>query len=187
MLPPTTGALAVLQVISPCSPARSRPMPYALGFDFGSESGRAVLVDVADGREVASAVCPYPHGVMDQRLPDGTALGHDWALQHPADYLLVLERTTREILAASRVDPGEIIGIGTDFTACTVLPTLADGTPLCELGQWQGDPHAWTKLWKHHAAQPWADRLNQLAEQRREPWLAAYGGRSSTAWLVPPG
>jgi L-ribulokinase len=160
-------------------------MPYALGFDFGSESGRAVLVDVADGREVASAVCPYPHGVMDQRLPDGTPLGHDWALQHPADYLLVLERTTREILAASRVDPAAIIGIGTDFTACTVLPTLADGTPLSELGQWQGNPHAWTKLWKHHAAQPWADRLNQLAEQRREPWLAAYGGKISSEWLFP--
>ena len=160
-------------------------MPYALGFDFGSESGRCVLVDVQTGAEIASAVHAYPHGVMDQQLPDGRKLGLDWALQHPADYLAVLEVTTRAVLAQSGVKPGDIIGIGTDFTACTVLPVLDDGTPLCFLDQWKGNPHAWIKLWKHHAAQPWADRLNALAERRNEPWLATYGGKISSEWLFP--
>ncbi len=160
-------------------------MPYAIGYDFGSESGRAVLVDVADGREVASAVHPYPHAVLDQQLPCGTRLGHDWALQHPADYLAVLEVTTKAILAESRIDPAQIIGIGTDFTACTVLPTLADGTPLSFLERFRSVPHAWCKLWKHHAAQSWADRLNALAAQRGEPWLQEYGGKISSEWLYP--
>jgi L-ribulokinase len=158
---------------------------YAIGYDFGSESGRAVLVDVRDGREVAQAVHPYTHMVMDQRLPDGTKLGHDWALQHPADYLEVLEVTTRQILKDSGIEPGQVIGIGTDFTACTVLPTTADGTPLCLLPQWSNQPHAWIKLWKHHAAQPWADRLNALAAERKEPWLIEYGGKISSEWLFP--
>jgi L-ribulokinase len=158
---------------------------YAIGYDFGSESGRAVLVDVRDGREVAQAVHPYAHVVMDQRLPDGTKLGHDWALQHPTDYLEVLEVTTRQILKDSGIDPAQVIGIGTDFTACTVLPTTADGTPLCLLPQWSNQPHAWIKLWKHHAAQPWADRLNALAAERKEPWLIEYGGKISSEWLFP--
>ncbi len=160
-------------------------MPYAIGYDFGSESGRAVLVDVRDGREVATAVHPYRHAVIDRQLHDGTRLGHDWALQHPTDYIEVLEITTKRILAETRIDPGEIIGIGTDFTACTVLPTTADGTPLCLLPAWAGNPHAWIKLWKHHAAQPWADRLNALAAERGEPWLVEYGGKISSEWLVP--
>ncbi len=158
---------------------------YAIGYDFGSESGRAVLVDVADGREVAMAVLPYRHLVMDQQLPDGTKLGHDWALQHPADYLEVLEVTTKQVLKDSGIDPAQVIGIGTDFTACTVLPTTADGTPLCLLPQWATTPHAWIKLWKHHAAQPWADRLNALAAERNEPWLIEYGGKISSEWLFP--
>ncbi len=160
-------------------------MPYTIGFDFGSESGRAVLVDVRDGREVASAVHAYAHGVIDRALPDGTPLGHDWALQHPADYLEVLEVTSKELLRLSSISADEVIGIGTDFTACTVLPTTADGTPLCLLPQWQKNPHAWIKLWKHHAAQPWADRLNTLAAERAEPWLATYGGKISSEWLFP--
>lgn len=160
-------------------------MPYALGFDFGSESGRAVLVDVRTGAELASAVHAYPHGVMDRSIPNGARLGHDWALQHPADYLEVLERTTRKVLRLSGVKPEQIIGIGTDFTACTVLPCRADGTPLCLLKEWAREPHAWIKLWKHHAAQDWADRLNALAAERKEPWLKTYGGKISSEWLFP--
>lgn len=161
------------------------PAAYAIGYDFGSESGRAVLVDVRDGREIAQAVHAYPHAVIDQQLPNGTKLGHDWALQHPADYLAVLEVTTAKVLAESGIDPAQVIGIGTDFTACTVLPTTADGTPLCLQPRWSGNPHAWIKLWKHHAAQPWADRINTLAAERGEPWLIEYGGKISSEWLFP--
>ncbi|WP_368666237.1 ribulokinase [Micromonospora sicca] len=76
----------------------------------------------------------------------------------------------------------DVIGIATDFTACTVLPTTADGTPLCELPQYARRPHAYVKLWRHHAAQGQADRINELARRRGEAWLPRYGGLISSEW-----
>lgn len=160
-------------------------MAYAIGVDFGTLSGRAVLVEVSTGEEMASAVYDYPHGVMDQRLPDGTELPPEWALQHPSDYLGVLSETIPAVLKKAGVSAGEVIGVGIDFTACTVLPVKADGTPLCFFPQYQHNPHAYVKLWKHHAAQDKADRLNAAAAERGEKWLARYGGKVSSEWLFP--
>lgn len=156
---------------------------YVIGVDYGTESGRAVVVRVADGAELASAVCAYPHGVIDQRLPTGQELPAEWALQHPDDYVTVLKQAVPAALAKSGVNPADVIGIGIDFTACTMLPTLADGTPLCMLPEFAQNPHAYIKLWKHHAAQPHADRINALAAQRGEPWLPRYGGKISSEWF----
>ncbi|MFJ3802622.1 ribulokinase [Streptomyces sp. NPDC090088] len=155
---------------------------HVVGVDYGTLSGRAVVVRVADGAELASAEHPYTHAVLDRRLPDGTPLPPDWALQVPADYIDVLRIAVPEALARSGVRPEQVVGIGTDFTACTVLPVLADGTPLCELPGLAGRPHAYVKLWRHHAAQPQADRITALAEERKEPWLARYGGKISSEW-----
>ncbi|MFE5212465.1 ribulokinase [Streptomyces sp. NPDC056600] len=155
---------------------------YTVGVDFGTLSGRAVVVRVRDGEELASAVHEYRHGVIEERLPGSdAALPPDWALQHPEDWRDVLREAVPAAVAASGVDPRAIIGVATDFTACTVLPTLADGTPLTEtpLG---GRPHAWPKLWKHHAAQPQADRINALAHERGEKWIGRYGGKISAEW-----
>ena len=159
---------------------------YAVGVDFGTASGRAVLVDCADGREIATASYSYANGVIDERLPtphDHVRLGSDWALQDPEDYLRTFEHAVPRVLAESGIDPGEVIGIGIDFTSCTMLPTTADGTPLCLLEELRDEPHAWVKLWKHHAAQPEADRINAVAAERGEPWLARYGGRISSEWF----
>ena len=156
---------------------------YVVGVDFGTLSGRAVVVRVADGREVGSAVVEYRHGVIDRRLPDGTGpLPPDWALQDPEDWREVLRGAVPAALAAGGVDPAAVIGLATDFTACTVLPTLADGTPLCEVPGLSAEPHAWPKLWKHHAAQGQADRINALAAERGETWLRRYGGKQSSEW-----
>ena len=155
-----------------------------VGVDFGTESARAVLVEVSTGRELASAVHRYASGVIDQRLPEGnTTLPPDWALQDPDDYLEAMGATVRAVLAESQVDPSSVIGIGIDFTACTMLPVLADGTPLSRQPELRGNPHAWVKLWKHHAAQPEADLINQTAEARGEPWLDRYGRRTSSEWF----
>ncbi len=159
---------------------------YAIGVDFGTESGRAVLVDVADGREVASSVHPYANGVIDEKLP-GTdiRLGPDWALQDPNDYLEVFKNTIPAVLRQSGVSAADVIGLGIDFTACTMLPVKADGTPLCFLPEWRNQPHAWVKLWKHHAAQPEANQLNAIASQRGDSFLNRYGGKISSEWFVP--
>jgi L-ribulokinase len=158
---------------------------YVVGVDFGTLSGRAVVVRVDDGTELASATFGYPHGVIDRALDVGgtsVELPPDWALQVPSDYVDVLRHAVPDALAASGVDPAHVIGIATDFTACTMVPTTADGTPLCELHQFRRRPHAYVKLWKHHAAQPHADRINELARQRGESWLARYGGLISSEW-----
>jgi L-ribulokinase len=162
----------------------SRRQRYVLGIDFGTESGRAVLFDVADGRLVSSAIHRYANGVIDERLPGSDrALGPDWALQDPDDYLAVLRIAGRRAVEESGADPADIIGVGIDFTACTMLPTLADGTPLCTLPTWRDEPNAWVKLWKHHAAQRYADQINDAAERSRPDLLARHGGRYSSEWF----
>ncbi|GLY25606.1 ribulokinase [Micromonospora sp. NBRC 101691] len=161
---------------------------YVVGVDFGTLSGRALVVRVRDGAEVGTAVREYRHGVIEAALPDGgPALAPDWALQDPEDYRDVLRHAVPAALADAGVAPSEVIGIGIDFTACTVLPTLADGTPLCEVPELRQRPHAWVKLWKHHAAQPYADRINAVAHERREPWIGRYGGKISAEWQFAKG
>jgi L-ribulokinase len=161
---------------------------YVVGVDYGTLSGRAVVVRVSDGAELGSAVHEYPHGVVTDRLPRGRVrLPAEWALQVPEDYRQVLRRAVPQALKAAGVDPQDVIGIGTDFTACTMVPTTGDGTPLCELERFAERPHAYVKLWRHHAAQLQADRINRLAEQRGEVWLARYGGLISSEWEFAKG
>jgi L-ribulokinase len=159
---------------------------YAIGVDFGTGSGRAVLVDVADGRQLATAVSEYSHGVIDVALPvpgPAIVLPPDWALQDPEDYLRVLSETIPAVVRASGVDAAQVVGVGIDVTACTMLPVRADGTPLAVLPEFRTEPHAWVKLWKHHAAQPEADLINALARATGQPWLDRYGGRISSEWF----
>lgn len=158
-------------------------MTYTIGVDFGTLSGRAVLVDTRDGREVATSVLEYPHAVMDDHLPDGKKLPPEWALQHPQDYLDVLKHTVPEVLKISGINPHDVVGIAIDFTASSPMPAKADGTPLCFLDAHQADPHAYVKLWKHHAAQGQADRINEVARGRGETWLNRYGGKYSSEWF----
>ncbi|HEY8390433.1 MAG TPA: ribulokinase [Clostridia bacterium] len=159
---------------------------YSIGVDFGTLSGRAVLVDLNSGEEVAVSVFEYPHKVMDEYLPDGkTKLGVDWALQHPQDYLDVLSNTIPDVLKTAKVCADDVVGIGIDFTACTILPTDRSGKPLCFYDELKNEPHAYVKLWKHHAAQEQANQLNKIAKERGEKFLDYYGGKISSEWLVP--
>jgi L-ribulokinase len=158
---------------------------YALGIDYGTLSGRALLIDVKTGEETATSEFYYPHAVMDSVLPDGTKLGLGWALQHPQDYLAVLENVVSNVIKKASVSAYDIIGIGIDFTACTVLPVTKEGTPLCFLPGFKDNPHAYVKLWKHHAAQDKANIINETAERMGESWLKRYGGKISSEWLFP--
>jgi L-ribulokinase len=163
-----------------------RDTKYTIGIDFGTESGRAVLVEVATGKEVATSVYPYQHGVIDEKLPLANrevALDPDWALQDPEDYLRTFRNAIPAVLHSSGVVPADVIGIGIDFTACTMLPVKADGTPLAMLPEFRANPHAWVKLWKHHAAQPEADKINETARRMNQPWLERYGNKISSEWF----
>jgi L-ribulokinase len=159
--------------------------PCALGLDFGTASVRALVVETRTGRERGSAVVDYRHGVIDAALPDSRVrLPADWALQHPGDWVEAIEKAVPQALAAAGVAKDAVVGIGVDFTSCTVLPVDAAGKPLCLSPLWAARPHSWVKLWKHHAAQPHADRINAIAERRGEAFLSDYGGKTSSEWLA---
>lgn len=161
---------------------------YTVGVDFGTLSGRALVVRVADGHQLASAEHAYEHGVITDALPgSAVALPSQWALQLPEDYISVLRTAVPEAVARAGIDAGDVIGIGTDFTACTMVPVRGDGAPLYQLEEFRDRPHAYAKLWRHHSPQPQADRINAIAAQRREPWLPRYGGLISSEWEYAKG
>jgi len=155
---------------------------FVVGVDFGTLSARALVVRVSDGAEVGTAVSEYAHGVIDRELPGYGELPPDWALQDPGDYTDALGIAVRAAIVDAGLAPEQVIGIATDFTASTCLPALADGTPLCQLPGLAARPHAYPKLWKHHAAQPHADRINAAAHERGEKWINRYGGKISSEW-----
>ncbi len=155
-------------------------MKYTIGIDYGTLSGRAVLVSVEDGHTAATAVYEYPHGIIE-----GPDIPQSWAVQHPRDYLDVLEQTIPALLAQSGVSPEDIVGIGVDFTSSTTLPVDEQGVPLCFYPEYENDPHALVKLWKHHGAQAQADRITALAFQRQEPWIARFGNKISSEMSLP--
>ncbi len=157
----------------------------ALGLDFGTESVRALLVDL-QGRQQASAVVPYEHGQITETLPGtGEKLPPGFALQHPQDWIDSSAQAVRNAIRQADLVGDEIIGIGVDFTSCTMLPTKIDGTPLCLLDEFAAEKFSWPKLWKHHGAERQTERINQLAHQRGEPWLDRYGGIIGLEWFFP--
>src|SRR5690625_2877962 len=158
---------------------------YAIGVDFGTESGRAVVVSLKNGKEISDDVCLYQHGVIETKLPNSDVeLGYEWALQHPQDYIDVLEKSIPAALHKAKIQPDQVIGLGIDFTSCTMLPIDNTGTPLCFDDELKDNPHSWVKLWKHHAAQGEANRINEIAERRREDFLPRYGGKLSSEWMI---
>lgn len=158
---------------------------YSVGIDYGTLSARAILVDMANGNICAEAEYAYPHGVMDSMLPDGTPLEKNSAFQHPKDYLDAAEYTIKKIVADSGVKSADILSLGIDFTACTILPVDENGIPLCFYDEFKSEPHAYVKLWKHHSAQNEADLITKLAKENKQDWLELYGGKVSSEWLFP--
>lgn len=159
---------------------------YVIGLDYGTKSGRAVLVEARTGEITAQAVKEYTHGVMDEYLPGGRVrLGVDWVLQHPSDYIEVLEETIPAVLRASGVSGGDVVGLSIDFTASTILPVDQSGAPLCLCDEFRDRPHAYVKLWKHHAAQKEADEISRLLTERGEIDLPRYGGKISSELTLP--
>ena len=152
---------------------------YSLGIDFGTLSARAVIVNIETAEETASSVCEYKHGVITENLPES------YALQHPADYIEALYFTINDCIKNASVNPSDIVGVGVDFTSCTILPVTEDGTPLCFLEEFRDNPHAYVKLWKHHAAQKEADEITNLAKKTNAPWFGQYGYATSCEGMFP--
>ncbi len=156
---------------------------YVMGIDFGTLSVRALLADLATGRQCGDAESSYAHGIL--RQVGGNPLPVSYALQNPTDYWNSLRDCVQTLLAATGVPKQDIIGIGIDCTASTVLPVDGNGFPLCLRKEFSEQPQAYVKLWKHHGAVEQARRMQEAAEQRGEPWLRRCGGRVNAESLIP--
>jgi L-ribulokinase len=157
---------------------------YTIGLDFGTNSVRALVVDVSDGRDIGSSVWDYTRGragvVIDSVNPD-------LARQHPADYLQGIEVAVVRALEQAVSDPEmsreKVIGIGVDTTGSTPMPVDASGQALAFVPGFEQDPNAMAWLWKDHTSHSEAEQITQLAGQHRPQYLAKCGGRYSSEWF----
>ncbi len=157
---------------------------YAIGLDYGTNSVRTLIVNVANGKEVGTAVWNYAHGTQGVILSDDPHL----ARQHPADYLVGAEKTIRSALAAARKSvksfkPEQVIGIGVDTTGSTPLPVDSAGMPLAFRKEFARNPAAMAWLWKDHTSVAEAEEITRLAGEIRPQYLARCGGRYSSEWF----
>lgn len=148
---------------------------------------RAVLVRTRDGAVAADEVFEYPHAVITGSLPVGGVKleGSDWALQDPDDYLAALTYCIPSVMRRSGVSPNDVIGIGVDFTTCTVMPVTEDGRAMCQVPAYRERPHAWVKLWKNHTAHKEADEITEYVHKSGHTLLDHYGMRASSEWFFP--
>lgn len=152
----------------------------AIGLDFGTGSARAVLIDLDSGRAVAEHAALYRTGALDAGHPGGLDLPANWVIQDPADFVAAAAELLGWSAGAAAGQGAEIAVIGVTATSCTVLPTRRDGTPLLHLPAFAGRPHAYAKLWKHHAAEPYARRISAA----RPDFLSRYDMRTSSEWSL---
>ncbi|MEE1013303.1 MAG: ribulokinase [Clostridia bacterium] len=158
---------------------------YSIGVDFGTLSARALLVSLENGQEICDAEFAYPHAIMTDKDFNAQSLTKTDAFQHPQDYLDAISFVIKSVLSKSKVNTDDVVGVGIDFTSCTVLPVKEDGTPLCFLDKFKNEPQAYVKLWKHHSAEKEAEEITALAKKLNQKWLSAYGGKVSSEWLFP--
>ena len=159
-------------------------LKYTIGLDYGTNSVRALIVNVANGAEVAAAVWTYAHGTQ------GVILSRDpnLARQHPLDYVNGAEITIKQALATAKksvkgFNPEQVIGIGVDTTGSTPLPVDANGQPLAFSKKFAGNPAALAWLWKDHTGVAEAAEITALAKKIRPQYLAKCGGIYSSEWF----
>ena len=159
---------------------------YTIGVDFGTQSVRSALIDIDTGKEVLTSIYNYKNGIIDDHLPGSNKkLPIDSALQNPSDYEDGIIYTIKEILLKTKINPNVVIGLGIDFTSCTMIPIKENSTPLCFLEKYIKDYNSWPKLWKDHSAQDYALKINNIAKERGEKFLSRYGGKISSEWMIP--
>ncbi len=157
---------------------------YTIGMDFGTLSARAVVLDVETGAALPKdCTYVYPHGILTHI---GTKpLPKNYALEHPADYIEGLEYIIRGVIESNGIDAYDIEGVGIDVTACTLVPVDKDGVPLCLDARFENEPHAYVKMWKHHGAEPYMDKVKSEAERLSESFISRSGTGISVENFIP--
>lgn len=159
---------------------------YSIGIDYGSESGRVVIVSQQNGNIIGTHVVPYKDGVITDKLVNSTIkLPRNYALQNPQDYLQVLYEGIPSALKKTKISSSDIVGIGVAFTSSTVIATDSQLQPLCFSNKCKDNPHSWVKLWKHLGAKEEAEIIRDVAVEYFPNILKSYGNHVSPEWLLP--
>lgn len=157
---------------------------YSIGLDFGTLSARAVIVNVANGEhQPCQSVFYYPNKIMTSL--NGVTLPENYALQNPADYVAALEFLLPDVLTRNEISSEEVIGVGIDFTDCTIIPTDSTMTPLCFLKKYENSPHAYAKLWKHRAKEKYAKAVYDAAIKEAPEILSVTGNEMASEFMIP--
>ena len=157
---------------------------YSIGLDFGTLSARAVIVNTKNGEPLKEeSIFYYPHSIM--AYLNGAPLPPSYALQHPQDYIDALEFLLNDVTDKNLINKAEISGIGIAFTDCTFFPIDKSFTPLCFLDEYKNDPHAYAKLWKHHAKEEYAKKAETAALLYDPSILAVTGKKMTSEFMIP--
>ncbi|WP_039068118.1 ribulokinase [Staphylococcus shinii] len=159
-------------------------MTYSIGIDYGTASGRVFLVDTSNGDIISTYIKEYQHGTISESL-NGKPLPHNYFLQHAEDYTSILEEGVKHVLAESNVSSDSVIGIGVDFTSCTIVFLDEDFKPLHLNPALKDNPHSYVKLWKHHGAQDEATQMKKVSDEINPSWLDYYGHSVNSEWMIP--
>ncbi|MCG7338194.1 ribulokinase [Staphylococcus sp. ACRSN] len=159
-------------------------MTFSIGIDYGTSSGRVFLVDTSNGNIISSYIKEYEHGTISETL-NGQELPHHYFLQNADDYVDILEKGVKYVLEDSQVAANDVIGIGIDFTSCTIVFLDKEFNPLHNHSDLIDNPHAYVKLWKHHGAQEEATYMKKISEKYNQSWIQYYGHNVSSEWMIP--
>ncbi|WKS99179.1 ribulokinase [Gallibacterium salpingitidis] len=153
---------------------------YVIGLDFGSDSIRALIVDVLNGNELGSGVCHYPRW-MEGKYSDAKI---SQFRHHPQDYIDAMTSAVQQALSSVNKDVvNNIIGIGVDTTGSTPAPVDENGVVLALKPEFAENPNAMFILWKDHTAIDEAEKINLLAHSGEFPDYTRYvGGVYSSEW-----
>lgn len=157
---------------------------YTIGLDYGTNSVRGVLVDISNGRQLATSVCEYPSGTKGVVLDDRHPL---LARHNPRDYVKGFESVIVTMLEMARIEhgisAGDIIGIGVDATGSTPIPVDGEGEPLAFQDAFADNPDAFAWLWKDHTSIAEAEEITEKARTTRPAYLGKVGGSYSSEWF----
>ena len=159
-------------------------MKYSIGIDFGTGSGRVLVIDVQTGSIKGMSVVKYKSGTIEKTLM-GNPLPANFALQDTRDYMEVLEKGIPAALLDAGVHGDAIVGLGVDFTSSTMVVTDEHLVPLSWKEEHKDNPHAYVKLWKHHGAEEEADAIRAIGNSSDQDWLSHYGYNVTSEWMIP--
>jgi len=159
-------------------------MKYSIGIDFGTGSGRVLIIDIKTGSIIGMSVIHFKNEKVKENLAN-VDVPYTFALQDPTEYIRVLKEGIPEAIKNAKIHKSQIVGLGIDATSASILLTDNQFKPLSEYQILKKEPHSYLKLWKHHGANKEAEKMLEVARNNKSRWLGNYGFNVNSEWMIP--